>query len=232
MGGSVDTIDLLVQKLYSGHLDQQIEAQNVDPWTRNGIRHRRAKTAAVAISAAFLAKEKNVRELGFGRYRDFLFKIFPGAEFNWLAIQRSNCPHVLTFNYDQAFEIAFLDRFNIGQYSLYGQMVLNSGLNLNGIGFDPRAFSFLKLHGSVGMWATDFPGDPIYHPDQRHPITIDDGLFFPEHPEGQEPNRSIREPLLFFPDQRQRVVGGDGLSLPSLRQGCLGSSRGTNFKCY
>jgi hypothetical protein len=78
---------------------------------------------------------------------------------------------VLTFNYDQAFEIAFLDRFkNADQYLLYGQMALNSGLNLNGIGFEPGAFSFLKLHGSVGMWITDFPGDPIY---QQRPRLIE-----------------------------------------------------------
>lgn len=31
MGGSVDTIDILVQKLDNGQLDQQIGAQNVDP---------------------------------------------------------------------------------------------------------------------------------------------------------------------------------------------------------
>jgi hypothetical protein len=57
MGGSVDTIDTLVQQLYGGQLDPQI----------GGVyfRHPRAQTAALAISAAFLAKEKKVRELGF-----------------------------------------------------------------------------------------------------------------------------------------------------------------------
>jgi hypothetical protein len=213
MGGRVDTIDTLVQKLYAGQLDGQIGAQNVDAWTRNGIRSRRVKAATSAISAAFLAKEKKVSELGFSRYRNFLYQLFPGAGSNWFAIQRSNCPHVLTFNYDRAFEIAFLDRFiNTDQYLLYGQRVLNSGLNLNGIGFEPEEFSFLKLHGSVGMWAVDFPGDPIYQ--QRLPIngqtvTIDDRLFFPETPDSEHPSRSEREPLLFFPNQRQFIVSNE-----------------------
>jgi hypothetical protein len=37
MGGSIDTIDTLVQKLYAGQLDGQIGAQAVDGWTRNGF---------------------------------------------------------------------------------------------------------------------------------------------------------------------------------------------------
>lgn len=113
MGGSVDTIDTLVQKLYGGQLDRQIGGSQ--------FRHPRVQTATLAVSAAFLAKEKKVWEFGFGRYRDFLYQLFPGAQSNWFAIERSNRPHVLTFNYDQAFEIAFLDRFNfnIQNYSLY-----------------------------------------------------------------------------------------------------------------
>jgi hypothetical protein len=170
------------------------------------------KAATVAISAAFLERETKIRELGFARYRSFLYRLFPGAEANWFAIQRSNCPHVLTFNYDQAFEIAFLDRFDIHQYSLYGQRVLNSGLNLDGIGFEPESFSFLKLHGSVGMWATDFPSDPIYQQRELkdgNPLTIDDRLFFTDSPAAENPNLSTREPLLFFPNQRQFIVSNE-----------------------
>src|ERR1700730_12403975 len=77
MGANVDTIDILIQKLDNGQLDQQIGAQNVDPLTRNRIRRQRAKDANVAISAAFLSREKEVRELGFVRYRNFLYQLFP-----------------------------------------------------------------------------------------------------------------------------------------------------------
>lgn len=79
MGGSVDTIDILVQKLDNGQLDRQIGAQNVDPLTQNRIRRQRAKDATVAINAAFLSRDKDVRELGFVRYRNFLYQLFPGA---------------------------------------------------------------------------------------------------------------------------------------------------------
>jgi hypothetical protein len=138
MGGSVDTIDTLVQKLYGGQLDEQIGG--------NQFRHPSVQTATLAITAAFLAKEKQVWDSGFARYRDFLYQLFPGAQTDWFAIQRSNRPHVLTFNYDQAFEIAFLDRFNIQNYSLYDVRVLNSGLNLPGteIEFDQESVFISK----------------------------------------------------------------------------------------
>jgi hypothetical protein len=116
----VDTVDTLVQQLYGGQLDPQI----------GGVyfRHPRAQTATLAITAAFLAKGNKLWEVGFARYREFLYQLFPGAQSNWFAIQRSNSPHVLTFNYDQAFEAAFLERFNIQNYSLYDVRVLNSEL--------------------------------------------------------------------------------------------------------
>jgi hypothetical protein len=209
MGGTVDTIDTLVQKLYDRQLDSQIGVENADVRTRAMVRHRRAQTASLAITAAFLAKEKRVRELGFSRYRNLLYQLFPGAASNWFAINRSACPHVLTFNYDQAFEIAFLDRFRITGYSLYGQGVLNSGLNVTGIGFEPNAFSFLKLHGSVGMWVADFPGDPMYfqdEPDNKDPATIRDSLFFVDRPNNHNESELRRDPLLFFPSQRQHIL--------------------------
>lgn len=79
MHGSVDTIDTLVQKLYDRHLDSEIGVENADVRTKAIVRHRRAQAASLAIGAAFLAKEKSVRDLGFARYRDFLYQLFPGA---------------------------------------------------------------------------------------------------------------------------------------------------------
>src|SRR6266481_19111 len=73
----------------------------------------------------------------------------------------------MTFNYDRLFEIAFLDRFKIEPYGLYDVRVLNSGVTLVGINieFEPEAFSFLKLHGSVHGWAIDFLG--LGHPKHQ-----------------------------------------------------------------
>ncbi len=210
LGGSVDTIDALVQKLNSGQLDQEIGAQNLDLFSRNRVRRERVTKATIAISAAFFSKERRAQELGFGRYRNFLYQIFPGADSNWLSIPKTGVSHVLTFNYDQIFEKAFLDRFHdLHGFSLYGQRVLNSGLNLNGISFETEAFSFLKLHGSVGMWVTDFPGDPIYSQDEPHnrdDTAVDDGLFFSNRSSQSGRSCSQREPLLFFPSERQFIT--------------------------
>src|SRR5258707_3854626 len=60
MGGSVATIDTLVQKLYGGQIDQQIGGAQ--------FRHLPAQTAALAITPAFLAKEKNAWEHGLLRF--------------------------------------------------------------------------------------------------------------------------------------------------------------------
>jgi hypothetical protein len=67
MGGSVDTVDTLVQQLYGGQLDPQI----------GGVyfRHPRAQTATLAITAAFLAKGNKLWEVGFARYREFLYQL-------------------------------------------------------------------------------------------------------------------------------------------------------------
>jgi hypothetical protein len=88
----------------------------------------------------------------------------------------------------------------------------NPGLNLVGmeVEFEREAFSFLKLHGSVGMWMAVWFGSIFQHqyeyPLEGRQITIDDNLFFAEPPDGQDPNRLKREPLLFFPSQRQYVL--------------------------
>jgi hypothetical protein len=57
MGGSVDTIDTLVQKLYGGQLDEQIGG--------NQFRHPSVQTATLAITAAFFGKRKTGMGLRF-----------------------------------------------------------------------------------------------------------------------------------------------------------------------
>ena len=126
---------------------------------------------------------------------------------------------MLTFNYDRLFEMAFVDRFNFAGYGLYDMRVLNSGVTLEGINieFTPEAFSFLKLHGSVGGWTVDFTGtgSPKHQicyferPVANQVITIDDTLFFSEGPDRQHPDHIKKPPLLFFPYQRQRIVSAE-----------------------
>lgn len=209
-GTTTETIDVLVQKLYGGNLDEIIEG----PLNRQP----RVISATLATCASFLAKEASARETGFRAYREFLSDLFPNAETHWLRIPQSTRHHVLTFNYDRLFEMAFVDRFNFIGYGLYDVRVLNSGITLEGVNivFTPEAFSFLKLHGSVGGWTVDFTGtgsakhqicyfeDPV-----ANQVMVDDNLFFSEGPDAQHPDHLKRPPLLFFPYQRQHIVSSD-----------------------
>ena len=186
-------------------------------WPKMGPYNRQPRviSATLATCAAFLAKEASARETGFRAYREFLSDLFPNAETHWLRIPQSTRRHVLTFNYDRLFEMAFVDRFNFTGYGLYDVRVLNSGVTLEGVNieFTPEAFSFLKLHGSVGSWTVDFTGtgSPKHQicyfedPVANQVITVDDNLFFSEGPDGH-PDHLKKPPLLFFPYQRQHIV--------------------------
>ena len=210
MAGTTETIDILVQKLFGGTFDHVLGGrQNV---------FRRAASATLAASAALLEKEPSARKTGFRRYREFISDLFSGAETNWLAMPQPNHCHVLTFNYDRLFEIAFLDRFNISGYGLYDVRVLNSGLTLSGkIDFKPESFSFLKLHGTVCGWTNDWTGrghpqHQICHfetPSADQAIAVNDDFFFAEPPDGRHPDFLKRPPLLYFPYERQFIVSND-----------------------
>ena len=90
------------RSFYAGQLDSRIGGSD--------FRQSRVIAATLATSAAFLAKEPLARQTCFGRYREFISDLFPGAEAHWFRIPRSNRRYVLTFNYDRLFEMAFLDR--------------------------------------------------------------------------------------------------------------------------
>jgi hypothetical protein len=211
MGGTTETIDVLVQKLYDGKLDREIGGEQ--------YRQQRALSAALATCAAFLAREVSARQTGFARYRELLWDLFPVADSHWLRIPQSARCHVLTFNYDRLFEMAFVDRFNFAGYGLYDVRVLNSGVTLEGVNvvFTPEAFSFLKLHGSVASWTVDFTGTGSARhqicyfeaPVANQVITVNDDYFFSEAPDGQHPNHLKKPPLLYFPYQRQFIASNE-----------------------
>ena len=172
--------------------------------------------ATLATSAAFLVKEPAARQTGLRRYREFISDVFPGTETRWLWMPPTKSRHVLTFNYDRLFEIAFLDRFQISPYGLYDFKVLNSGVTLSGveIEFEPETFSFLKLHGSVGAWTIDLSGmgHPAHQrcyfeaPDaNKPPLEINDDYFF----HAQHQNVLKRPPLLYFPFHRQFILSNE-----------------------
>jgi hypothetical protein len=117
--------------------------------------------AKIAVSALFLEKESEARKSTLKGYEEYLLPSVFGGDNHWPRA-RTNCGCcVLTFNYDRLFEIAFLDYFRschtqLKSDPLYGKQILNSGIGIGRrkpIEIEASQFCFLKLHGSVGLWA-------------------------------------------------------------------------------
>lgn len=112
-----------------------------------------AQDARIATSSLLLHLESRAN---LERYEVFLNRLFPSIE-DWFHRPPISYCNVVTFNYDRLFEMAFLRRF-YGHQSLddpsriYRREMLNSGL-LTG-DYSESLFSFLKLHGSVGISLT------------------------------------------------------------------------------
>lgn len=116
---------------------------------------------------------------------------------------------MLTFNYDQLFEIACLEMFrscDSRSHSLYDQEALNSGFLLSGdynlVDPAPSRFCFLKLHGSVGWWVGwKIGGGKEYRVSvplkPRSLVEIEAAI-----PAERDP-LSGPEPLMAFPHERQ-----------------------------
>ena len=126
---------------------------------RQNLCDKQIMGAKIAVSAMFLAREERARSQGLRSYERFIASIFGGEPWQD-GVKAANC-HVLTFNYDRLFEIAFLGyfkSFDPALASLYGHSVLNSGFNQRANdGFDKiepvtGRFNFLKMHGSAGWW--------------------------------------------------------------------------------
>jgi hypothetical protein len=148
--GIEDNYNRWAQKLCFG-------ASYADP-QKGVLRDKQITNAKIAVSTMFLNREQKARETGLKSYERFIASLFGGGKWDEVMRSAPNC-HVLSFNYDRLFEIAFLKYFQSSDFSsvsLYGNQILNSGFNhrVNG-GFDkvePETdrFSFLKLHGSAG----------------------------------------------------------------------------------
>ena len=130
-----------------------------DSQERQNLCDKQIMDAKIAVSAMFLAREERAKSKGLPIYERFIASIFGGEPWEE-GVKAANC-HVLTFNYDRLFEIAFLEyfkSFDPNRSSLYGRCVLNAGFNQGANGgldkIEPVAgqFSFLKLHGSAGWW--------------------------------------------------------------------------------
>ena len=175
--------------------------------------------AKVATSAMFVAREEHAREKGLASYKRLLESVFGGEPWDE-AVATSDC-HVLSFNYDGLFEIAFLDYFRgfpQEERSVYGNTALNAGFNSDAFsnrGFDKvqpagGRFCFLKLHGSADWWVKGRKGNK---PDivayklgnSESPVNLRD---FEEFLQNQW------EPLIAFPHEKHRAIKRETDFLP------------------
>jgi hypothetical protein len=151
----IQTLDQLAR-----HIDEELESwrrqrnwqADSEDCQRASLAEKQVLDAKIATSAMFLALEENVPQVGLAKYDTFIVSIL-GGEAKTLddVFSGADC-HVLSFNYDRMFEIAFLTRFkqyNPCQFGLYSGKVLNSGVDAKPV---CDRFSFLKLHGSAGGW--------------------------------------------------------------------------------
>jgi hypothetical protein len=202
---NVTTIDDLTARIFSGCFDRNSQGSRRD---REG-RNRRIDKAKIAIAAMLLSKEKAAKQTGLRNYHDLILEIMPEAP-NWGdRIKRSEW-HVLTFNYDRLFEIAFSDRlepdFRLSA-GLYSQAILNSGLNpfISDVQFADDRFSFLKLHGTIGARVEPDGTEVSYNPFDADGFDVDqikDDRFF------NAQNAIQSGPLLVFPFEKQHIQTG------------------------
>jgi hypothetical protein len=177
---------------------------------KDGVRARRVREAKIATTALFFQREKDAHAGGLSGYHGLLDRIFPEG------LYRKTDAHVLSYNYDRMFEIAFIDHFgrDVGQFAPYGTKLLNSGLNqLEPNVIDQERFAFLKLHGSVGMKIhskfEDFEILPAVPLNPGAEIKIRDTLFFPSQPTPFPPN-----PLIAFPFERDFALDNGSEHFP------------------
>ena len=72
--------------------------------------------AKIAVSTMFIAGEQKARETGLKSYERFIASLFGGGKWDEVMKSAPNC-HVLSFNYDRLFEIAFLKYFQSSDFS-------------------------------------------------------------------------------------------------------------------
>ncbi len=217
---AAQTVDALVARLAS----EAHDFSNALTSQERQCREQQIRKAKFATAALFMALESKAKETGLPRYHNFMDELFGNAT-NWSQASRNSRDSVLTFNYDRLFEIAFISRFkpDTGFQNLYGKLLLNSGLNyVNGpsIDVDPGRFSFLKLHGSVGIRVRNeaYVNGPQHYTQynglpggQTKPLN--DELFF-ANASNLDPYERDPEPLIVFPHEKPFVAEGTKTLLP------------------
>jgi hypothetical protein len=197
------TLDDLAWLVHQGKL-----GDNRDP-AKEAANFRLVEVAKVAVAALFLSKESEASKSGLAGHRALMRRAL-GSEFGgYYQIAARRTPYrVLTFNYDRLFELAYRQHFNVDlTQAFYGPTGLNSGVFTvvpKRVEVDLDHFSFLKLHGSVGVYSYDNYGQCDHRhsiPDPAQPPPIKDDQFFyrkDHHLRPGQPN----PPLIVFPHEK------------------------------
>ena len=196
---------------------------NVDQ-QRENLLDKQIADAKIATGTMFLAKENKAQKIGLQNYERFIASIFGGEPWQE-GVKAASC-HVLTFNYDRLFEIAFFNHFkhfDSQSVFLYGNDALNSGFNpqfgqVEKVEPKPGQFSFLKLHGSAGWWVRKnleqpaqryywSPAPPHQSLQQIEEMLKKHGVYFSDTL--NKPNAPMTPPwesLITFPHEKQRSL--------------------------
>lgn len=197
------TLDDLARIVHSGHLADNTVGTNQ---MKN---NRLVEDAKVAVAALFLSKETEAMKDGLTGYRSLMNRVFASSFGTDCRLALRNTPYrVLTFNYDRLFELAFRQYFPYdGTEAFYGPTVLNSGLYQalpQRVEVDLNRFSFLKLHGSVGLYSYEEAGGCDHNhqiPDLVQPTPITDEEFFLSGGYGIHSNKP-KSSLIVFPHEK------------------------------
>jgi hypothetical protein len=210
-GESVETLDTLARVIHQNGVGTTMQERNLE-----------VISAKSAVAALFMSLEQGAIEKGLPGYRQFLERVFGKASCGGYrsAIGRSHY-RILSFNYDRLFELAFRNFFPDfdGTVALYCPDVLNSGLFLADsaqIKIDVDRFSFLKLHGSVGLYGFSQSMNPsdrsslVDHnhsiPDPKMPPRINDEEFFLPNDRSYGIHAGKPKPVLItFPHEKEHL---------------------------
>jgi len=208
---AIETLDQLAE-----HLEREFRARNQTEKDTD----RQILNSKVATSAMFLDREETAKSADLSGYLDLIGSLFGGNP--WEEGIGTSDAHVLSFNYDRLFEIAFQRHFadfDPRQRPLYGEAVLNSGFNPGSgryerVQFPDNRFSFLKLHGSAGWWARLWRGNRgidecrLYWPACPERLNSPNLQGIEDRLKKNEGCSQPWEPLIAFTHEKQRAIAG------------------------
>jgi hypothetical protein len=209
-----------------------VGAQTIDDLTLQALRTRfggmpnynralrRIAFARIVTDAFFLDLETKIQDTCLQPMRDLVTEMFgPYSDNSIHEVPQTN-HRLATFNYDRIAEIVFSKFFApTSRTAVYAPSMLNAGVDHpGGAIFEPGRFSFLKLHGTIGVEPYGANEDPRifgkcfgqYAPFRADRLAslICDSNYFEDQLDPEGLPKSKRVPLIVFPAEKQRIEAG------------------------